>query len=125
MYTREYVVRGFIKLLLVCSEEPHVIGDLPALPYCFSCSKILEVEGIRMCYSEELTLPSGITVVVGGTEILGELRSISFLARNITCDVDPDSLLRDVENYITSRCSNSREGTPGDARSTGTYSAGS
>ncbi|MCC6046787.1 MAG: hypothetical protein LM571_01150 [Desulfurococcaceae archaeon] len=105
MYTREYVVQGFIKLLLVCSEEPHVVGDLPALPYCFGCSKFLEVDGVRVCYSEELTLPSGVTVVVSGTEVLGELRSVSFVARNVTCDVDPGSLLRAVEDYIMSTCS--------------------
>gem|GEM_PF-634095 len=125
MYTAEYVVRGFIKLLLVCSEEPHVIGDLPALPYCFSCSKSLEVGGVRMCYSEELTLPSGITVVVGGAEVFGELRSITFLARKVTCDVDPGSLLRDIENYVTSKCSGAREEAPEGARSTGTCGVGS
>jgi hypothetical protein len=124
VYTGEYVVRGFVKLLLVCSEEPHVVGDLPALPYCFGCPKSLEVEGARVCYSEELALPSGVIVVIGGTEVFGELRSVSFVARNVTCDVDPDSLLRAVEDYVTFRCSNTREGALESARSRGTYSVG-
>jgi len=78
-----------------------------------------------MCYSEELTLPSGIMVVVGGAEVFGEIRSVTFLAKNVTCDVDPDSLLKDIENYITLKCSGAREEAPEGARSTGTCGVGS
>ncbi|MCX8208380.1 MAG: hypothetical protein RMH84_03610 [Sulfolobales archaeon] len=103
-YYREYVVRDFLKVVVVCSEEPHAIGDLPALPYCFKCEKSISAGGFRLCYSEEVALPSGRRVVVEGAEVLGEMRSVSYVIRGVDCSVDPEELYEEVSALVERVC---------------------
>lgn len=106
-YFKEYVVRDFLKVVVVCSEEPHAVGDLPGLPYCFRCDKSISINKDKVCHSEEIPLPSGGRVIVEGTEVLGELRSISYIARGIDCSLDPEKLYREVADLVVSLCRSS------------------
>ncbi|MEM2007406.1 MAG: hypothetical protein QXG17_06490 [Sulfolobales archaeon] len=101
---REHVVRDFLKVVVVCSEEPHAVGDIPGLPYCFSCDKSVTVGEGRVCYSGELALPSGKKVVIEGAEVLGVLRSISYLVREIECSVNPEELYEEISAFIREYC---------------------
>lgn len=103
-YYREHVVREFLKVVVVCSEEPHAVGDLPGLPYCFKCLKDVSAGSSRLCYSEEIVLPSGRRVVVEGAEVLGEMRSVSYVVRGIDCSVDPEELYEEVSTLVMDVC---------------------
>ncbi|MEM0066319.1 MAG: hypothetical protein QXT76_05280 [Sulfolobales archaeon] len=103
-YYKEYVVRDFLKVVLVCSEEPHAIGDIPSLPYCFGCDKSISVGKDRVCYSEEITLPSGKKVVIEGAEVLGVLRSISYIVKEIECSINPEELYEEISAFIREYC---------------------
>lgn len=104
VYFKEYVVRDFLKVVVICSEEPHAVGDLPGLPYCFSCDKSISIGEDRLCYSEEMLSPCGKRVVIEGTKILGELRSVSYVVKGINCSIDPEELYRDVSALIDDLC---------------------
>lgn len=107
VHFREHVIRNFLKVVIVCSEEPHAVGDLPGLPYCFSCDKSIAIGEDRLCYSREISLPSGRRVVVEGTEILGELRSVSYLVKGVDCSVNPEELYEEVSALIAGLCGES------------------
>ncbi len=111
MLLREHVVCDFLKVVVVCSEEPHAVGDLPGLPYCFGCERSLSIGGDRLCYSDEMPLPSGRRVVIEGTEVLGELRSVSYVVRGVNCSVDPRELYEEVSALVLSACREPREGS--------------
>ncbi len=113
MFFREHVVRDFLKVVVVCSEEPHAVGDLPGLPYCFGCEKSLSIGGDRLCYSEEMPLPSGGRVIIEGANVLGELRSVSYIAKGVECSVDPERLYEEVSALITRICRESGERSGG------------
>lgn len=112
---REHVVRDFMKVVIVCSEEPHAVGDLPGLPYCFGCDKSLSIGDVVVCYSNEISLPSGGRVVIEGTKVLGEIRSISYIVKGIECSIDPEKLYEEVVELVEKLCSNMR--SPSDAAS--------
>ncbi len=112
---REYVVRDFMKVVIVCSEEPHAVGDLPGLPYCFGCDKSLSIGDVVICYSNEISLPSGGRVVIEGTKVLGEIRSISYIVKGIKCSTDPEKLYEEVVELVEKLCSSMR--SPNDAAS--------
>lgn len=101
---KEYVIRDFLKVVVVCSEEPHAVGDLPGLPYCFSCDKSISIGEDRLCYSEEIPSPSGKRVVIEGTKVLGELRSVSYVVKGVDCSIDPEELYEEVSALIGSLC---------------------
>ena len=101
---REYTVDGFLKIVIVCSDEPHAVGDLPALPYCFSCDKQVILDGTRLCYSQEMVLPSGERVIVEGGEVMGEFRSVSFVIKGIDCEASPEDLYSKVSDAVKDAC---------------------
>ncbi|MCX8184929.1 MAG: hypothetical protein RMI56_00050 [Sulfolobales archaeon] len=105
-YCKEYVIRDFLKVVVVCSEEPHAVGDLPGLPYCFKCVKSVSTSDSRLCYSEEITLPSGRRVVIEGAEVFGEMKSISYIVRGIDCSIDPEELYEETSTLVLSVCRN-------------------
>lgn len=106
---REHVVRDFMKVVIVCSEEPHAVGDLPGTPYCFSCDRHLSVGDVVVCYSDEIPLPSGGRVVIEGTKVLGSVRSVSYIAKGIECSTDPEKLYEEVVALVERICSHTRD----------------
>lgn len=105
---REYVVRDFMKVVVVCSEEPHAIGDLPGLPYCFGCDRHLSVGNAIICYSNEISLPTRGRVIIEGAKVLGEIRSISYIVKGVECSVDPGKLYEEVVELVEKLCSEMR-----------------
>lgn len=106
---REYTVNDFLKIVIVCSNNPHAVGDLPALPYCFSCDKSMFLGEVRLCYSEEIVLPSGERLVVEGSEVMGKLKSVSYIVKGIDCEVSPEELYAKISNFVERAC---RSGDP-------------
>ncbi|MCD6428545.1 MAG: hypothetical protein J7L12_02890 [Desulfurococcales archaeon] len=112
MYTKEYVVNDHIKVVYVCNENGAciVIGDLPALYWCFDEDDELSVSESRLCYSKRLTInveENVVQVVIEGAEVLGKVRSVSFIAYGVRSNLNPEVLYRVISEYVMSVCSNS------------------
>ncbi len=103
---KEYTVGEFIKLVSVCGENSmaDLVGDLPALPYCFPKSECLQVGGVEVCWSDWLRL-RGFSVRIESSTVEGVPKSISFHARGIKCDEVSEEIYYVVRDYILSKCS--------------------
>jgi len=111
VYTKEHIINGHIKVVYVCSDSNTctAIGDLPALHWCFDVDSELSISELRLCYSKRLIINvegSIVQVVIEGTEVLGKLRSISFIAYGVRSDLKPEALYRAVSEYIMNTCGN-------------------
>jgi len=111
VYTKEHIVNDHIKLVYICSNDNvcTVIGDLPALSWCFDKGDELSVSESRLCYSRRFTINikgSTVEVVIEGAEVLGELKSISFVAYGVKGDMNPEVLYKAVSEYVINICSN-------------------
>ena len=111
VYIKEYVIDDHVKIVYICDgSECLVIGDLPALEWCFEMNDELSISEVKVCYSEKLIVEiedSTIQVVIEGAEVLGRLRSISFIAYGVRSDLEPEAIYRAVINHINSVCSRS------------------
>lgn len=108
----EYVVEEFIKLVSVCNEDgtADLIGDLPALPYCFSKDECFHVGNVEVCWSEWLRLRD-FSVRVEGSRVEEAFKSISFHVKEIKCSDVSKEIYYMVRDYILEKCSASREST--------------
>jgi len=109
VYVKEYVVDDHVKLVYVCnSNECLVIGDLPALEWCFEVGEELSIGEVRLCYSRRSEIDvmgDSVHVVIEGAEVLGQLRSVSFVAYDVRGDLRPEALYKAVVNYVNTACS--------------------
>jgi len=106
----EYVVEEFIKLVSVCNEDgtADLIGDLPALPYCFSRSECFQVGNVDVCWSEWMRLRDFL-VRIEGSAVEGVLKAISFHVKGIKCEEASKEIYYVVRDYILRECSASDE----------------
>ncbi|MGC8974630.1 MAG: hypothetical protein ACP5KB_00345 [Thermoprotei archaeon] len=102
----EYVVEEFVKLVSVCNEDgtADLIGDLPALPYCFTKSECLQVSNVEICWSEWLQI-NDFLVRIEGSTIEGVLKAISFHVKGIKCEKVSKDIYYILCDYILSKCS--------------------
>ena len=104
----EHIIDDFIKIVFVCeNEKATVVGDLPALPWCFECSEELVCSSARICRSSIKRI-GRYEVVIESTNIEGKLKSIGFLAYNVKCNEDPRTLYESIRNYIVEMCGGGR-----------------
>jgi len=106
---KEYVIDDHIKIVYICDgSECLVIGDLPALDWCFEINDELSISEVKVCYSEKSVVEikeNTVQVVIEGAEVLGKLRSIGFIAYGVRDSLEPKAVYRAVINYISSVCS--------------------
>lgn len=102
----EHIVEEFIKLVSVCNEDgtADLIGDLPALPYCFIKSECLQVGNVEICWSEWLRV-NDFLVRIEGSTIEGTLKAISFHVKGIKCEEVSKDIYYILRDYVLSKCS--------------------
>lgn len=102
----EYVLEEFIKLVSVCNEDgtADLIGDLPALPYCFSKSECIRVSNVEVCWSEWVRLRN-LSVRIEGATVEGVLKATSFHVRGVKCEEVSMETYYVVRDYILRECS--------------------
>ncbi len=111
MYTKEYIINDHIKVVYVCSDRDActVIGDLPALHWCFDEDDELSISESKLRYSRRQIINvegNVVQVVIEGAEVLGKVRSISFIAYGVRSDLNPGVLYRAISEYIMNACNN-------------------
>ncbi|MEO3992834.1 MAG: hypothetical protein QN229_00740 [Desulfurococcaceae archaeon TW002] len=106
----EYVVGEFIKLVSVCNENgmADLIGDLPALPYCFPKRECFQVGSVEVCWSDWLRIRD-FSVRIECSTVEGVTKAISFHVRGIKCDEVSGEIYHIVRDYIINKCSINKE----------------
>jgi hypothetical protein len=102
----EYVVEEFVKIVAVCGDDgtADLVGDLPALPYCFPKSECLHVGNVEVCWSEWLRL-GDFSLRVEGSTVEGILKAISFHIKGIKCEEVSGDIYYVVRDHILKECS--------------------
>ena len=109
MYTKEHIINDHIKVVYVCNNRDAciVIGDLPALHWCFDEVDELSISESKLRYSKRLTINvegNKVQVVIEGAEVLGKVRSIGFIAYGVGSDLNPEVLYRAISKYVMNTC---------------------
>ena len=108
MFTKEYVINEHIKVVYVCGDNGNcvVVGDLPALPWCFDVEGELSVSTSKLYYkSIRVDIEGRSTrLVIEGAKVLGSLRSIGFVAYDVESNVRPDILYSKVSEHVIKMC---------------------
>lgn len=101
----EHVVSDFVKIVYVCSDDgsAEALGDLPALPYCFTRSECVRVRDAEVCWSEWLRI-NDLQARIEGAVVEDGFASISFQVRGIKCGDDPEKLYQLVREHVLKTC---------------------
>ncbi|MEM0014528.1 MAG: hypothetical protein QXX81_00360 [Zestosphaera sp.] len=102
----EYVVKDFVKVVYLCNDDgsAEALGDLPALPYCFTHSECVGAGSTKVCWSEWFEV-GVLQVRVESAAVGGDLASISFQARGVRCGDDPERVYSLVREHVLKTCS--------------------
>ncbi len=101
----ERSVYEFVKVVFVCDDEDsaEALGDLPALPYCFTSSECIKTNETEVCWSEWLRI-GDLLVRVESSTVGGLPASISFHARGVKCGDDPRKVYDLISEHLNDVC---------------------
>ncbi|MEM2020646.1 MAG: hypothetical protein QXP80_00265 [Zestosphaera sp.] len=101
----EHLIYEFIKVIFICDngDSAEALGDLPALPYCFTSSECVRIDKTEVCWSEWLKIKDFLVRVESST-VSGLPTSISFHARGVKCSDDPKKVYDLISEYLNDVC---------------------
>lgn len=100
----EHVVFNYVKIVYVCGDsENEAIGDIPGGPFCFSKSNCLSIKDVPSCWSDWHDY-KGLRIRFGAAKVGGQLRTVSFHVKGLSCGEEPEALYRVVKELLTELC---------------------
>ncbi len=103
----ERVLFNYLKLLYICSDgsSGDVLGDVPGWPYCFKAEEENKLGEVSVVWSPFFHVKEeGFRVRFAGTDVLGEVRTVTFHASGKVCRREPKEIYESAKSLIREMC---------------------